>query len=133
MGVPTSKSFDRRRLLVHGAAGLGLLAVGGCRREPAEVLIDELVELAITRDSLRAIGRAYIDDHEPGTLDALVARLAADLKWSGKRDSRELSERMIRRIRDDFRESKTVRVRGWVLAETEARWAAVVALASPGG
>ncbi len=125
-------SLDRRQLLLGGATGLGLLVVGGCRREPTELLIDELVDLAITRDSLRAIGRAYLDDHQPGTLESLAARMAADLKWQGRGDTKVLSERLIRRIRDDFRESKTVRVRGWVLAETEARWAAVVTLASPG-
>ncbi len=131
-------TLSRRQLLTHFATGIGVLAVSGCRGRDLTPLIDALVDLAITRDSLSAIGEAYLSDREglpeqgASSIEALAERLAIDLDWSVDQTRHELSDRLVRRIRSDFRDSKTVRVRGWLLSETEARWAALVALAPAG-
>jgi len=68
------------------------------------------------------LGRAYLAGHpEEAELGALL-RHFADL---GAGDLRQaLSER----LRLDFEERETVRLRGWVLARTEARLCAICAL-----
>ncbi len=122
--------LDRRQLLRGGVTLAGMIAIGGCRRPDVGPLAEQLVALAITPDSVAAVGRAYLDERPDSSEQRLAERLADDLGWSGDEAAEVLAERLVERIRGDFREARTVRVAGWMLSETEARWAALVALRS---
>jgi hypothetical protein len=107
-------------------------ALVACRRDPE--LADELGAFFSDSKSARQLGRACLAAF-PDENDAriLVERLAgADLaRWNAlAAEARsELAAAVRSRHRDDFASGRVVRVRGWVLSETEARLCALAALA----
>ncbi len=87
------------------------------------------------RASARRIGRAYLRAHPAeARIEALVAGLTAgrggEPPWAGRAGSRALRARLQEQIRADFAAGRTVGVRGWVLAESEARLFALAALSA---
>lgn len=127
---PGPAPFSRRTMLrgLALAAGVGAFGLGGCRSADHAALEERLVALSSDREAARAIGRAFLDETS-SSRRRLVARLAEELDWTVELDDAVLSERLLERIERDFRDGKTVQVQAWVLAQTEAWWAAVVALA----
>jgi hypothetical protein len=123
--------LSRRAVLRHLAAGLGIGALGlaGCARRDLGPLAEALVRLSGEHDAAAAVGGAYVAAFANESRDALLHRLAVELDWGDGLTDAELAERLLARIETDFRDAKTVRVDAWVLSQTEARWAAVVALA----
>jgi len=123
-------------VLVLGSGWLGSSA--GCRgpngpmHPEYRMLAERLVRLPKERRSLRSIGLWY--------LASLSERPAADqiaAEWfpteaERRRALTELPLRLAERIRDrtldDYRHDRVVIVRGWLLSETEARFAALTAL-----
>jgi hypothetical protein len=105
-------------------AGLGL-GVSGCRNR-AELLEEgrRLTAGITEREHWAIIGRSYLDGSGL-KLGDLVEQLGAA---GGSGEPGQASPPLADRVRLDFEQGRTIRVDGWVLAETEARMAAVVAL-----
>jgi hypothetical protein len=87
------------------------------------------------RASAARIGRAYLQAHPAeARIEVLVAGLTAgwgeDPSRLGRAGSRELHAHLQAQIRADFGAGRTVGVRGWVLALSEARLFALAALSA---
>ena len=117
--------LHRRDLLL----ALGGLALGGALAPSgagAPVDVDSRGLAGRLRDpeAARALGLAYLSEHpgerDPGFLHAVTLKGAGE----GPRAVRWLRAR----CRDDFSRGDTVRIDGWVLARTECRLCALVAL-----
>ena len=81
-------------------------------------------------DGARTIGRAYLASCSPRPLKR---RLVADLTTRLGRDlhavdSETLRRRLARQVRKDMADDRTIVVNGWVLADTEARVCALLAM-----
>ena len=114
----------RDLLLALGALALsGALAPSG-EPAPAEIGGRSLVGRLRDPDAARRLGLAYLARH-PGERDPGFLH-AATLKDAGE-GSRAL-RRLRARCREDFARGDTVRLDGWVLARTECRLCALVAL-----
>lgn len=129
------KPLNRRELLRYlatglgvGATGFGLFSLGGCSRIDTARLSAELVALVTDRPAVSAIGNAYLEKEPRATLEMLAQRLAAELDWREAMAPDELAAHLLARIERDFEEGRTLRVKSWVLSQTEVRWAALVAL-----
>lgn len=129
------KLLSRRTLLLHlatgvgvGATGLAIFSLSGCSRVATARLSAELVALTTDRPAVNAIGNAYLEKEPRATLEMLAQRLAAELAWRETMTRDELADHLLARIQRDFEEGRTLRVKAWVLSQTEVRWAALVAL-----
>ena len=79
------------------------------------------------RDSVIAIGRRYLSRYP----DAAGARILADeVRRAGGGDPAAARAALGARVREDFARGDTVRLEGWVLARSECRACAAVALAA---
>lgn len=103
----------RRRQLAAGLLWLG---------RPAEAAgpHDALLRLVADKAAARIVGRAYLAGLAPAAREPhlIAACLPAVPTRAG----------LMSRIRDDFCHDRMVSVDGWMLAETEARLCALVAL-----
>jgi hypothetical protein len=139
-----------RRALLRGTAGAAALATlagtGAAARASAPLgtastatpearLAERLGGVIARRASAARLGLAYLegapDEADAGLLAReLAGRLAADGRALDLLDAPDeaIAERVAARCRADFAEDDTVRVGGWVLARTEARLCALVAL-----
>ena len=122
------RSMLGRMALLVGAGATGLTGLSGCATTDHSQLVDQLVQLSPDRESAAAIGQAFLEQTSTNT-SRLAARLAEELDWQPDLDTATLATRLLERIERDFRDGRTVQVQSWVLAQTEAWWAAVVALA----
>jgi hypothetical protein len=127
----------RKFLFLGGAIGGCLLATPGLtwlasvwqKRERA--LRSRLIALFHNQPSARVIGSSYLQQHpQEANVSLLLKRVVPQafdpLNSAG---DRELMNLLQRRIRQDFREEKVVKLRGWILSATEARLCALAALA----
>jgi hypothetical protein len=129
----------RRFLFVALGAGvpLGLaplrtwnVVVAFERSEPAV----RLARLLTPRDGARAIGTEYLRTL-PGPpasaaalADAIALALPAGHRALATAGDAELRELLAEQSAADFGDGRTVRLRGWILSETEARLCALAAL-----
>ncbi len=123
-------AMDRRSMLA-GSTGLALAATlpsYAATPTPAGALVDALDH----RDSALAIGREVVGQQPELTADGLVAELARAVALPPERlagmDRPLLRSRLDAARSAEFRRGDTVRVQGWVLAASEARLCALVAL-----
>jgi hypothetical protein len=126
VSVRTGDVFSRRDLVVLAVtivAGGVVLTVGGCNgseptkgpAEPADLVLPAgFTELA----SMRIVGKRYLELHPEETL----AKLLAVLKPSRGFPALDVE------IRKQYASGEVVHLAGWVIALTEARIYAVVAL-----
>jgi hypothetical protein len=117
--------LHRRDLLI----ALGALALGGALApspEPAAAEVGGRGLAGRLRDpeAARRLGLAYLSRH-PGERDFDLLH-AATLKGAG--EGARAVRRLRARCREDFARGDTVRIDGWVLARTECRLCALVAL-----
>jgi hypothetical protein len=116
-----------RRRFVGGCLTLVGLGMGltGCRGRAELLAAGRRLSAGIEeREHWGVVGKAYLDGlHKAPSLEDLVANLTTSL-GGPESSSMPLAER----VRLDFEEGRTVRVDGWVIAETEARLAAVIAM-----
>jgi predicted protein tyrosine phosphatase len=131
--------IERRAFLrgLGSAAALGLAApalvtcLAGCGRSGA--LAVALSDFFADPESARAVGREFLegfpDEADAGTL---VARLAGAQRpaWEALAATQpeRLAEALRARHREDFAHERVLRIRGWVLSETEVRLCALAAL-----
>lgn len=120
-----------RRCVLAGGTGLALAAAlpaHAATPTPAGALVDALDH----RDSALAIGREVLAQQPELTADALVAELARAVALTPERltgmDRGLLRSRLDAARSAEFGRADTVRVQGWVLAASEARLCALVAL-----
>lgn len=127
--MSASQGLTRRRF-VQACAALSL-AVGmpGCRpRRETLATARGLTAHLVNREEWLAVGAAHLaSTPQPPRLEDLVTTLAKNLGWSADQDG-DLASRLGARIRDEFEAGRTTLVEGWLLAESEVRMAAVVAL-----
>lgn len=114
-------------------------AIGGIANGAASVthvrpsLADNLAAILGDADSAVGVGRAFLEARpEEGDLEGLVRRivgrspeLEAHLERRQVEDARRV---LLARHRADWAEARMVRVKGWLLSETEARMCALAAL-----
>jgi hypothetical protein len=133
--------MDRRSFGVRAALAVGWL---GLRPDGvwAQVVADpwqrqarRLSGVLCHRASAERVGRAYLRAHPTeARIEVLVAGLTAgwgeDPAWLGQAGSQadELRARLQAQVRADFAARRTVSVRGWVLALSEARLFGLAAL-----
>lgn len=131
MGLPAAGTLSRRRFARDMFAALiGSLAIA-LPALPRTTLAADLAALVGRRESAERIGRRYL-----ATLSADIGRLhllgASPMLRRVVRATRrepQAAARLLRQgIDDDFRRADTVVVDGWVLARTEARLCALIAL-----
>jgi len=128
-------NVSRRRLLTVLAGGAVASAAARFRLgfRPAR-RDDRTVWLSLVRDcrSSRAVGRAYLASLPavPDSSDLRRRLLPSDPQRAASvvSDVERLRQHIGRQVRDDFGSGRTVQVRGWVLAETEARVCALIAM-----
>jgi hypothetical protein len=87
-------------------------------------------------ESARIVGREYLRvvpaEASRAVLTARVGeRLPGGSRTVDNVDDRRLRELLLRATAEDFRDLRTVELRGWVLARTEARVCALAALSEP--
>ncbi len=135
------RGIERRTLLKGlGTTALSVAAPGlvaalaGCARD--EALTEALSGFYADPASAQVVGRAFLRRFPEETdTDTLVQRLAGSQRrhWArlAASDSERLAEEVRARHRADFENERVVRIRGWVLSETEARLCAL-SVAGPG-
>jgi hypothetical protein len=135
-----SGGFTRGRFLLGALAaaiplGLAHLRPWGVvvaleRSEPAV----RLANLLDGRESARAVGFAYLrtlprpEATALALVDALALALPGGHRALATAGKAELRELVAARTAADFGEDRTLRLRGWILSETEARLCALAAL-----
>jgi hypothetical protein len=131
--VSDHTATSRREFLYLLTAMLGTTAAGGlgcALPRDSKATAEQLTDFVELREAWATIGRAYLDtDPADGTLDALTDRLMTDLDWGrvpGKLET--LQQGLVERIQTEFRDEEMERVEGWMLAPTEVRLCALIAL-----
>jgi hypothetical protein len=124
---------SRREFLYLLTAMLGTSAAGGlgcALPRDSKVTAGELTDFVELREAWATIGRAYLaTDPADGSLDALTDRLMSDLDWGRVPAKLEtLQQGLVERIQTEFRDDEMERVEGWMLAPTEVRLCALIAL-----
>jgi len=132
MRLPVAGTTSRRRFL-RGMlpALLGSLAIAPPSLARAEAPAS-LGALLRRRASAERIGRRYLATLPAGTDNSRLLAMSPALDQASRavRHRPEVAADLLRQgINDDFRRADIVIVDGWVLAATEARFCAVVALA----
>jgi hypothetical protein len=124
--------ISRRRLL--SAVGTAALAIGGLLRVQSGLGRHSLRALwlsVVPARSSRAVGRAYLASSRAAPdVPTLLRQILphAELAVALEDDVDGLRQHLRGRIEEDFDSGRTVQLHGWVLAETEARMCALVAL-----
>lgn len=116
-------------------AGLSLWSVRP-GRHAEDILWQHVQRILIHPESAAAIGRKYLQctscEADARLLTRLLVperQLAALENDTGSAKFRHMIQR---RIREDFRESRTVTLEGWVLSITEVRLCSLVAMKTDG-
>ena len=130
MPSPSRRPTRRRFLLGLGVAGLwsaGMAALAACRADGAG---RRLARLLADGALAERVGRAYLELFpDEATAAELTALLYRDLGVRMRLASAAtLRRRLAERVRQDFVEDRVVELRGWFLARTEARLAALAVL-----
>ncbi|HEU5074279.1 MAG TPA: hypothetical protein VFU02_08900 [Polyangiaceae bacterium] len=114
-----------------------LTSATACRapaREHAEyrTIAERLVRMSKERRALRSIGMAYLTSSDERYTAEMIAAAwfpsEAERRRALGQKPLELAAHMADRTRADYRHDRVVNVRGWLLSETEARFAALTAL-----
>jgi hypothetical protein len=128
----------RRRTFLLAATGLGVSvawrSVGSLPFLGTSPSTSERLAGFLTHEeSARVVGREYLRagpaEASRRILTARVAeRLPGGLRAVDAASDARLRELLLHAVAEDFRALRTVEVRGWVLAQTEARLCALAAL-----
>ena len=124
-----------RRSFCHILAGLIVFGFG--RRAPtsADPLVRRLSQFFADADSAKVVGREYLravptEAEQSRLLDLICAASAAGRTELVRADDTLLRALLVLRQRHDFEHGRVVRVRGWILSETECRLCALAVVAA---
>jgi hypothetical protein len=134
---------NRRQLLIGAApavAALALWPAASLRGQGPQAASSPARRLAgILRNPASAarVGFIYLQQHPAEArlarlLDGLVGDWHDAGSWLDRAGPGELRSRLREQIRTDFAARRTVRVQGWVLAQSEARLSGLAALIAGG-
>jgi hypothetical protein len=131
--VSEHTATSRREFLYLLTAMLGTSAAGGlgcALPRDSKATAEQLTDFIELREAWATVGRAYLaTDPADGSLDALTDRLMSDLDWGRVPAKLEtLQQGLVERIQTEFRDDEMERVEGWMLAPTEVRLCALIAL-----
>lgn len=127
----------RRRtfLLAAAASGLSLAgrSLGSWPFSQAPLSESERLAALLDTESARVVGREYLRafpaEASRGALTArVVEQLPGGIRAVASASDGRLRELLLRVTAEDFGDLRTVELRGWVLARTEARLCALAAL-----
>jgi hypothetical protein len=131
MRFPAAGILSRRRfargMMTALIGGLAIALPGLARVAPGP----DLGALVGRRESAERVGRRYLAMLPAGTGRSQLLKASPALDRASRTAHRkpEVAARLLRQgIDDDFRRADTVVVDGWVLARTEARLCAIIAL-----
>ena len=119
--------LGRRAFLMLGAA---VVACAGSMRAVLQLLLEPVPDAGLGlvfkhRQSAIAIGRHYLSRYPD---DALMQAFAQDLRRAGGGDPAAARLALRARVREDFERGDTVLLDGWILARSECRACAALAL-----
>jgi hypothetical protein len=127
----------RRRTFLLGAAASGLSlgwrSLGSWPFSPPQLSGGERLAALLDGEGARAVGREYLRafpaEASRGVLAArVVEQLPGGSRALASAPDDRLRELLLRATAADFKDLRTVELRGWVLARTEARLCALAAL-----
>ena len=127
----------RRRTFLLGAVGAGVSLILGSARlwhfAQTPLSAGERLAGLLDGESARVIGREYLRlvpaEASPASLAArVVERLPGGSRAVNAASDDRLHELLLGATLEDFQRLRTVELRGWVLAQTEARLCALAAL-----
>ena len=125
------KRKDFLQLSAFTAAAISLPLVHSCNVPVSENAMAQPVFLSrlFDEDTIRDAGKAYLHKTPAENDDnKLIQLLAGNSSIAGSSDEKAIHQYLEEKIKQDFEEGKTVLVKGWVLAVTEARQCALFSL-----
>ena len=125
-------------LMAVPVLGLKNVLAASSEHAAADHLARQLATLVPHPESARLIGAAYLAaTPQEADVMTLIKFLCPDLNGSGLNARLQIPPRarlrrqLAAQRRDDFSEGRIVRLKGWIVANTEARLCALVALCTP--
>jgi hypothetical protein len=113
------------------AAAISLPLLHSCRAPRDNTALSEPVFLSrlFDENTIKDVGKGYLQKN-PGENDddKLIQLLADNNPIAGSSDEKAIHQYLDEKMRQDFETGKTVLVKGWVLAVTEARQCALFSL-----
>jgi hypothetical protein len=130
------RRMRRRTFLLAAAASglsLGWRSLGSWPFSQAPLSGSERLAALLNSESARIVGREYVRafpaEASRGVLTArVVEQLPGGSRAAATASDDRLRELLLRATAADFEDLRTVELRGWVLARTEARLCALAAL-----
>jgi hypothetical protein len=122
------KRRDFIQLSAFAAAAISFPLLHSCRSSVNENAISQPVFLSrlFDKETIKEVGKSYLQKSpQENNEDKLVQLLANN---SNTTDEKAIHEYLDKTIRNDFETGKTITVKGWVLAITEARQCALFSL-----
>jgi hypothetical protein len=125
-------------LLLRSPLRLGSLTELPTRETESEELV-RLLQLLSQKESVERIGTEYLQAHpQMATSRALMISIESKLHhrdWTGARalDADQVARRLREAIKEDFSESRTVSIGGWLLSETEVQLCGLYAVSARTG
>lgn len=125
------KRKDFFQLSAFAAAAISLPLLHSCNTPVSENAMVQPVFLSrlFDEDTIRDAGKTYLKKKPVENDDnKLIELLAGNSSIADSSDEKAILQYLDEKIKQDFEEGKTVLVKGWVLAITEARQCALFSL-----
>lgn len=125
------KRKDFLQLSAFAAAAISLPLLHSCNEPVSENSMAQPAFLSRLFDegTIRDAGKAYLQKTPAENDDnRLIELLARNSSIANSSDEKAIHQYLEEKIKKDFEEGKTVLVKGWVLAVTEARQCALFSL-----
>lgn len=125
------KRKDFVQLSAFAAATISLPLLHSCNAPVSENAMVQPVFLSrlFDEDTIKDAGKTYLQKRPVENDDnRLIELLAGNSSIADSSDEKAIHQYLDEKIKQDFEEGKTVLVKGWVLAITEARQCALFSL-----
>jgi len=119
------------QLSAFAAAAISFPLLHSCNSSVDERVLSQPVFLSrlFDKNTIKDVGKAYLQKTPvENDNDKLVRLLAGNSSTANSIDEKTIHEYLDKKIEQDFETGKTVLVKGWVLAVTEARQCALFLL-----
>ncbi|MCB0338601.1 MAG: hypothetical protein KDD53_03305 [Bdellovibrionales bacterium] len=117
--------INRRKFLLSaaliGGGGILMVSLKGSSLFGEQSFYIKLSDVIVFPKHADRIARIYIKEHHPDvSKNELLAKLFSGLGWWNRfRSSFSLRKLLERKVRSDFAEGRTLKMHGWILAQTE--------------